>query len=232
MLLLSLLACAPDYAVKNICVEEGSGFDIEEVSVLQDAAGYPDSRDAVVLHYDTASLGPTDTWRITQIELLAMIPERYFDSYTGGDVLHVDVWNQDHPEGKADWSVGVAIDPATLDWSPLTLPADAYWAGQRGELKQEQAWMPFDFASVIPETGMASGDYSVAVTWASEGLPTIGYSNFNLPCNRNWTDYGDHTWVLNSDDGDKDTCSWPMMRVQVETRTADDGTCEGTSIPM
>ena len=49
MVLSLLLACAPDYAVHEICVEHEEGFDIEAVSVLQDAAGYPGSRDAVTM---------------------------------------------------------------------------------------------------------------------------------------------------------------------------------------
>ncbi len=227
--LLVFLACSTDYAVKQVCVEEGGAFDIEQASRLQDAAGYPGARDAIVLAYDTAALGEGASWRITRVDVLAMVPERFFDRYEGGDVLRVDVWDAERPRGDGTWSLEQAIDPAALSWEPVTLPEDAYWAGQRGELEQRRAWLPFDLSGVTDVEGMSSGEYSVAVSWGDQGLPTIGYSNFNLACERNWTDYGDGTWTLNSADGDGEECSWPMLRVQVETRTADDGACEGTT---
>lgn len=203
MFLLSLLACGTAYDLHRFCVQQGAGFDVDEVSVLQDAAGYPNNRDAVVMEFDNRGLEEGESWRVTQVEILAMIPEKYFDTYEGGDRIAVDIWDADHPEGKADWSVDQNIDPAQLEWSAVTLPKDAFWAGQRGELKQRMAWMAFDFSTVIPDSGLTSGTYSVGVHWFSSGLPTIGYSNFNLACNKNWTDYGDHQWVLNSDNGSK-----------------------------
>ena len=234
MFALLLLACSEsDYAVKNLCVEEAGGFDIEEVSTLQDAAGYPGARDAVVLAFDADSLGDGESWRVTGVDLLAMVPEDYFGRYDGGDRLTVDVWDADRPRGSGgDWQVEVAIDPSALAWERVTLPRDAFWASQRGELQQRRAWLPFDFSAVVPEEGMGSGRYTVSVSWTGSGLPTIGYSNFNLDCGRNWTDYGDGSWTLNSADGDGSSCSWPMMRVHVETRTVDDGTCEGRSVAL
>jgi hypothetical protein len=232
MLVLTLLACSTDYAVKNMCVEEGGAFDVEKVSTLQDAAGYPGARDAVVLDYDAGALGEADSWRITRVDVLAMVPERFFDRYEGGDVLRVDVWDAERPRDDGDWQVEQAIEPGALDWERVTLPQDAYWAGQRGELEQRRAWMSFDFGDVTDVAGMTSGRYAVSVAWGAEGLPTIGYSNFNLSCGKNWTDYGDGAWTLNSADGDGSECSWPMLRVQVETRTADDGSCTGTSVAI
>lgn len=231
MLLLALLACS-DYAVTNLCVEEGGAFDIEEVSTLQDAAGYPGARDAVVLGYDDSALGDGESWRITRVDVLAMVPEAVFDRYEGGDVLRVDIWDAERPRDDGDWSVEQAIDPGALEWAPVMLPPDAYWAGQRDELAQRRAWMPFDFSGVTDVEGMASGRYAVSVSWGVKGLPTIGYSNFNLACDQNWTDYGDGAWTLNSADGDGAECSWPMLRVRVETRTLDDDTCTGESVAI
>lgn len=231
MLLMMMLACS-DYAVTNLCVEEGGAFDIEEVSTLQDAAGYPDARDAVVLQYDASALAEGESWRVTRVDVLAMVPEAVFDRYAGGDVLRVDLWDAGRPEGDGTWSVEQAIDPAALEWDAVTLPPDAYWAGQRGELQQRRAWMPFDFSEVTDVAGMTSGRYAVSVSWGEKGLPTIGYSNFNLACSQNWTDYGDGAWTLNSADGDGAECSWPMLRVRVETRTLDDGGCTGESVAI
>jgi hypothetical protein len=230
VLLLWMMGCSTDYAIKELCIEEGGAFDIEAVSTLQDAAGYPDSRDAVVLDFDAAALGDEGTWRITGVEVLAMVPERVFDRYAGGDVLRVDIWDAARPTGDGDWSLAQAIDPAALEWEAVTLSEDAFWAGQRRELAQRRAWMPFDFSGLTDEAGMSSSTYTVAVTWQGAGLPTIGYSNFDLGCDRNWTDYGDGRWTLNSADGDGQECSWPMLRVEVETRVPADGACGGTTV--
>ncbi|MCP4810703.1 MAG: hypothetical protein GY913_10640 [Proteobacteria bacterium] len=68
-MLFLLTACTPDYAVTELCVEHEDGFDIEAVSVLQGAAGYPASRDAVTLTLDP---GPdVESWRVARIEVLA-----------------------------------------------------------------------------------------------------------------------------------------------------------------
>jgi len=231
LILLSLLACS-DYAVKSVCVEAGGAFDIEAVSTLQDAAGYADARDAVVLDYDDSAIGPDDTWRITRVDVLAMVPERFFEVYEGGDVLRVDVWDAERPEGDGAWFVEQAIDPSALNWETVTLPSDANWASQTGDFAQRRAWMPFDFTELTDVEGMTAGRYTVSVSWGREGLPTIGYSNFNLACSQNWTDYGDGQWTLNSADGDGAECSWPMLRVEVETRTVSDESCSGESVAI
>lgn len=229
LFLVSIACSESDYAIGTVCIEDADGFDIEAVSSLQDAAGYPDNRDAVVLHYDTSALSPDTTWRVTQVELLAMVPEWVFNDYEGGDVIRVDIWDASAPSGEGHWYVEQAISPRDLDWERVTLSNDAYWASLRNELDQRRAWMTFDFSGLVPEDGMNSADYTVGVTWGNRGLPTIGYSNFNLACSANYTDYGDGTWTLNSADGDGDECSWPMMRVGIETRTVDAGECDGTT---
>jgi hypothetical protein len=232
LLLLSLVACGSDYSVTNMCLGQGSGFDVEEVSTLQDAAGYPGARDAVVLQFDDSGIGEGESWRVTGVELLVMVPEWVFNDYDGGDKISVNVWDAERPRGEGDWTVTEAIDPGSLDWEKVTLPRDAYWASQRDELEQRRAWMHFGFADVVPEAGMTSSTYTVAVSWGNKGLPTIGYSNFNLACDQNWTDYGDGSWTLNSADGDGQSCSWPMMRVSVETRTLSDGACEEGTVAI
>ena len=47
------------------------------------------------------------------------------------------------------------------------------------------------------------------------GYPNVGYSNFELPCPQNWTDYGNGAWRQNTGAD----CSWPMFKIDVETRT-------------
>jgi hypothetical protein len=229
-MLMVTVGCS-DYSVSTLCVEKGSGFDIEEVSVLQDAAGYPDNRDAVVLERSIGELQTGESWNITHIDVLAMVPEWVFGDYSGGDVLTIELYDADSPVGAEPFRVSRAIDVDALEWEKLRLPETAFWAGIREELDQRKAWMRFDFEGVIPEGGLNSAQYTVAVSWASKGLPTIGYSNFNLDCGKNWTDYGDGAWELNSADGDGSECSWPMLRVGVETRTfAED--CDGESVAL
>lgn len=226
MVLSLLLACAPDYAVHEICVEHEEGFDIEAVSVLQDAAGYPGSRDAVTMRL--APEGDVESWTIAHIEVLAMVPEWVFGNYDGGDVLQLDIFDGHDPRTAPHYSLRKPIDVHALDWSPVRLPDDAFWAGLREELDQRQAWMRFDLTEVLPEEGLQSEEITLGVTWGERGLPTIGYSNFNLDCGANWTDYGDGVWEANGADGDQLECSWPMMRVELETRSyAQD--CAGTS---
>jgi hypothetical protein len=225
MLLFALLACAPDYAVHEICLETHDGFDIEAVSVLQDAAGYPGSRDAVVL--DLAPGGDVEAWQVSGVDVLAMVPAWVFDSYGGGDVLTVDVFDGHNPTNAQVWSVSQGIDMDSLQWERVQLPPDAFWAGLRDELDQYQAWMHFDFSELLPEEGLHAEYTTIGLTWSGSGLPTVGYSNFNMDCSRNWTDYGDGRWEENGADGDGMECSWPMMKVQLETRRFADE-CNGT----
>jgi len=224
LLILALIGCSQDYGVREICVEQQEGFDIEAVSLLQDAAGYPGARDAVTLELEPGDA--VETWTVTQVEVLAMVPEWAFDTYGGGDVLQIDLFDGPDPRSDTHYSVSQAIDVDALDWEPVRLPDDAYWAGLRGELDQRQAWMRFDFTDVLPDEGLRSPVTTMGVTWSGSGLPTIGYSNFNLDCGSNWTDYGDGVWEANGADGDRLECSWPMIRVDLETRSYDE-TCAG-----
>ena len=109
------------------------------------------------------------------------------------------------------------------NWQPITLPWDAAIAGQTFAYEQYGAWVTFDFSSVIPETGMTSSNYIAGAKWNPTGVPAVGYSNFNLDCTVNWTDYGDGVWVLNSvNTSSQFQCSWPMMNVEIEIDRADE----------
>ena len=63
-----------------------------------------------------------------------------------------------------------------------------------------------------------SSDYFVAISWDSWGFPNVGYSNFELDCTANWSDYGDGRWVQNSGVD----CSWPMLRITTEVGDPED----------
>lgn len=219
--------CVQDFYLADLCIDAQSGFDIEGVSVLQDAVAYPSNRDAVALQFDDTDFLPEESWRVTAVEVLVMVPTRIFDGWEGGEQLQVDVFDGEDPNVTEPWSVRRVVDPSTLSWEPITLPANSALAGAAGDFEQMGAWWNFDFRDIVPEAGMTSPDYIVGVSWGpgEPGL-AVGYSNFNLDCGRNWTDYAVGSFELNAVTGSRDECSWPMMRVGVETRRVQEGGCD------
>ena len=198
-----LLACS-EYNVKQLCVDKSNGFDIEEVSVLQDAAGYAFTRDAVIMDFDGGSFAADEGWRVISVEVMAMIPTWYLDPYEA-----------------TPWVVTQRITKSDWEWRAITLPGDAAVAGQTLDFEQTRAWVRFDFSEEIPESGMTSNQYLVSVAWNSYGTPAVGYSNFNLACDKNWTDSGSG-FILNSTTAGAQECSWPMLRLEIETRRYED----------
>lgn len=212
--------CAQD-SLGRWCTFEQSSFDIEQVSVLEDAMGEVNVHDAIVLDYDTSNLSPDSTWRVGTVEALVMIPESQFEAYPDSITLSVEVFDSSNPNLSTPWVIEQTLDKRNLNWESVTLSSPDLAT----EYQQKQAWWSFDFTGVIPETGMTSSTYMVGLYWKSANLPAIGYSNFNRPCDRNWTDYSDgFGWILNSerfnglDMVDPNSCNWPMLRVNVEVR--------------
>jgi len=193
------------------CVENTTGFDIEEVSTLQDAFGLPMVRDGLSLEVDVSA----DSWRPVSVDVLVMFPEWYFDWYEDDNTLSVMVYQGSEPTGTG-YLVSRRVRKAELDWSRLRLPASADWSGD--DRDQVAAWMSLDLSAAIPEGTFTGPDVFVGVGWDGLGLPNVGYSNFELPCRQNWTDYGDGRWSQNSGED----CSWPMLRIEIETLTEGD----------
>lgn len=211
-----LTACGNENQVTQLCGTPTEGFDIEEASVLQDAQSYPEMHDAVILDFDQ-ELAAGAAWRVSTVEIMPMIGDSNFDFYQDGEQVTVEVWDADNPEGEP-WTVTQTfrIDDLAWDETELSSPESAT------ELDQHYAWWSFDFSDVIPTSGMSGPEYLVSVNWSSAGSPPLGYSNFNRPCDENWTDYADGAgWVLNGD-ASGDTCSWPMLRVGLEVLTEDE----------
>lgn len=221
---LSLIACS-DIALHNSCVDEVDGFDIEEASVLEDAQSYPLMRDAIVLEYDDSDLRESESWRVLSVDALAMIPASQFAGFPDTYEAMVEVWDADNPLQAEAWTISQTLVRDDLNWSQVTLedPAEAT------ENDQWRAWWTFDFADVIPETGMSSSTYLVGVRWGGFDQMPLGYSNFNRGCDKNWTDYNNgQGFVLNSDNSpgqDVNSCSWPMLRVRIERRSNEED-CE------
>ncbi|HCH65467.1 MAG TPA: hypothetical protein DFR83_21860, partial [Deltaproteobacteria bacterium] len=155
--------------------------------------------------------GPTtsDGWRPTTVEVMAMFPAWYFDCYADENSVTVEIYEGPSPTGQA-YRLNRRVRKSELSWSALRLPADADWSSNDRE--QIAAWMTFDFSDQIPPGSFDRSELFVAVGWDSLGFPNVGYSNFELPCAANWTDYGDGSWRQNTGAD----CSWPMMRISYE----------------
>ena len=210
LLLMSLLGCGSEHTVTQLCSHQEEGFDIEEASTLEDAQAFPGMHDAVILDYDASGLPEGATWRVKTVEIQPMIAFVDFADQVDGQEVTVEIWDADDPQSTTPFVVTQTFHKDELTWEDVTLsdPETAVYRSQR------KAWWAFDFSDVIPAAGLDGPEYLVSVAWTREALPTLGYSNFNNSCDRNWTDWDDGLgWALN---GDGFTCSWPMLRVSLE----------------
>lgn len=238
LLSLAFLACGKDHLVKKSCPEtvlqtsdetvttttssttSQSAFDIDQVSSLEATDSLPRGADAVILDHDASQVPANATWRVSSVDVLVMIRSTDFPGYPGsvGHAsvgLTVQVWDANTPVNtqKPAYELRQVLDPAALTWTSATLSTGSY----------RRAWWTFKFAEgttpIIPATGMSAPQFLVGAKWDSSGEPQLGYSNFNRPCNRNWTDTGTGGWKLNSSLGNSNSCNWPMMRVSTEVIT-------------
>jgi hypothetical protein len=194
--------------------EEGVVLDMDAISTLQDAFGLASVRDGLSLQ---GPEGADEGWRPTTVEAQVMLPSWYFDWYDDENSITVTIYEGAEPTGNP-WVLTQQVRKADLDWAPLQLPADADWSGD--DRDQIAAWMTFDFSDQIEPGEFQDGNFFVAVGWDDLGYPNVGYSNFEMPCASNWTDYGDGYWKQNSGQD----CSWPMMRISHERTVIDE--CE------
>ena len=208
----------PPPSEEDDCVESSTAFDIEEVSTLQDAFGLPQVRDGLTLTVDGSNIQQGRTWRPISVQILVMYPTWYFDFYDDSNALTVDFYPSSSPGGSLPLSKTVQIRKSALNWEPMLLPANADWSGDDRE--QMAAWLEFDLSDLGAEDGYTSTDYFVSLGWDSIGFPNVGYSNFELSCTQNWTDYGNGSYVQNSGQD----CSWPMLKIEIETLAP--GDCE------
>ena len=218
-MILLFFSCS-DYSVSQLCSIKSGGFDIEEVSILQDAFGEPLLRDALIFEKETDHLQAGEYWRPYSVEIMVMLPVWFFYEYDDSYSLEVEIWDGNNPNNSDPFVVQRDIILEEEDWEYITLPANAATASS---LEQMRAWIYFDFSQVIPETGFFDNTYIVGVKWSEQGLPAVGYSNYELPCDRNWTNRNDgNGWNLNSTIGFSADCSWPMMKISVEELVRND----------
>ncbi len=211
-----ILGCS-DYSVRQLCPTDANGFDIEEASVLQDAAGYPLMRDAIQFSHTTDHLEKGEYWRPIGVDVMVMLPVWFFYEYDDSYVLTVEIFDGSSPINSDSYKMSKAIVLESEEWEDIVLPPGAATAEVPDQMR---AWAHFDFSNEIPLTGFFNDDYLVGVKWDESGLPAVGYSNFNLDCDKNWTYRGtnDDGWVHNSTVSAGNSCSWPMLRVNIEER--------------
>jgi hypothetical protein len=203
------------YEENDDCVEASTAFDIEEVSALQDAFGLPKVRDGLSLNLK-GKKSADQRWRPTAVEVLVMYPDWFFEYYDDSNSLGVNFYASENPTSSKAFSKTIKIKKKALEWEPLRLPADADWSGQ--DRDQMAAWLRFDLSDVVPEEGFVGADYFVSLNWDSMGFPNVGYSNFELDCTQNWTDYGTGNYTQNTGED----CSWPMLKIEIETLSPGD----------
>lgn len=227
-LALGPLACGSDQLRQIPCVDEQQAFNIEQVSKLELVHAVQGGADGVVLKADTSKLDPGAAWRVGPVQVLVAIPKADFASYPRDVTLAVQVWDGADPTKSQPWTIRQTLDISKLDWTETSTTLDAIdpltGASQEG-IVARTAWWTFDFSTVIPDSGMTSSQYLVAVKWTSGDLPIVGASQFNRPCNLNWTDYGPYAYLLGQNDGwvlnpaAESTCSWPMFKVATQSIT-------------
>lgn len=208
----ALTACSSENQVTQLCGHAEDGFDIEAVSVLQDAQGYPGMHDAVILDFDRTALPADASWRVKSVDILPMITRAAFHGFVDGQQISVEIFDGDNPQAER-YVVTQTFQKADLTWEDVTLTdSTTAW-----DPFQTSAWWTFDFSDVIPSSGLSGGKYLAGVVWDTSAQPTLGYSNFNLACDKNWTDWADGLgWKHNAGQYGNLECSWPMMRVELE----------------
>ena len=120
------LGCAQD-SLSQWCTFDESSFDIEEVSVLEDAMGEVSVHDAIVLEYDTSNLSAESTWRVGTVEALIMVPQSQFDIYPDNITLTVEVFDASDPRVTTPWVVEQSLDKSSLNWEAVTLTSPVIW---------------------------------------------------------------------------------------------------------
>jgi hypothetical protein len=214
----ALLGCDDEIRLVQ-CVDQAEGFDIEEVSALETAHAVAGGADAIILERGPDDFPTEGDWRVGSVEVLVAVPERELGNYPAGVALTVQVWDDDKPTQKRPYELTQRLDEADLSWERASIVEDPNDPFAR-PVAFRKAWWKFDLTDVIAPGEMTSARYLVGVKWTSGSRPAIGASNFNRPCQLNWTDYADgRGWVLNgTTSGNR--CSWPMLRVGAQVVTA------------
>ncbi len=184
-------------------------YDPVDVSVLDNAMAIRGGRDAAAtrLPYE---LPEGASWRIHRVDVLVVVPQNGFDTMDDGQPLSVSVWPS-HDLDQPQWSLRQVFDKDALSWEDLRLPD----AASTEVVYHSMAWWSFDMSELIPLGSFPDGRFGAGVGWSlNSEQPTIGFSNYELPCEGNWTDWGEHDdWEPN---GEGRHCAWPVLKVHIE----------------
>jgi hypothetical protein len=218
-----------------MCTEDEPGFDIEDVSTLDDASGAQAGwfiADGVMLDIPAYETIPDRAqWRVLSVDVLWMVPASQYDGTSGiptpwdSAELRVEVYDSANPndETAALWSVQQQVSPGSMDWETHQFEDTS---GLASQIDYYRAWWNFSFAAQTSGEFLTNSQYFVGLVWPDFVEPEVGYSYFNRPCTANWqTNDGDDFWTQNSTTSDEDTCSWPMLRVNTEVSWESDEGC-------
>ena len=133
-----------DYSVGQLCSVKSGGFDIEEVSILQDAFGEPSLRDALIFEKETDHLQAGEYWRPYSVEIMVMLPVWFFYEYDDSYSLEVEIWGWKQSKQLRSFHCTTRYHlGGRKDWEYITLPQNAATASS---LEQMRAWLYFDFS--------------------------------------------------------------------------------------
>ena len=106
------MGCAED-VLSQLCIDDDATFDIEEVSVLEDAMGNqaPMMRDR---WYDSSQLEVGAAWRVSGVDVLVMIPASQFGEGVNGQALTLELFDTNDPWNYL--TLTQSLDINKLDW--------------------------------------------------------------------------------------------------------------------
>lgn len=150
MLVVLLAGCGSDQALSSRwCAGEAAAFDIEEISVLEDAQGIVMGHDALELQLEV-EVPEGARWRVRRVDVMPILPRDAAETYADGQKLTVEVWEGRDPTATTPWTVEQRFHVDELTWE------DAWLAhpNSTAEHRWTRAWWSFDFGETIPVEGM------------------------------------------------------------------------------
>ncbi len=218
----ALAACSAEQVHAIRCATNEPTFAIEQVSALESSYRIAGGSDAVTLTEDPSKNPPGSIWSVSTVDVLVMIPDDKFAPTAVDQTLAVDVWDGTSATATQPWVVTQTLDPNQITWEQVHLQTPS------GGKDFHRGWMHFDFRPLIPDSGMTSTSFMVAVHWPNAKSPLVGSSNYNRACPRTWTDFNDGIgWRDNGITNKGDNCCWPMLNVNTQVVTLK-ASCDGT----
>jgi len=213
-------------------------------SIRRRKSGSKPVMDAVVVATKSSALDDNGKWRVGTVSVLIGVKKEELSALKSGAKLTVMVWDGDDPTDGDGWELSQTLDPDELDWDAIEeskavdddvdIAIGGYGCKSDGDCEANEtcikhktlgevcaeaptwklAFWEFHFDQEIPEGGMSGKKFMVGLRWETDERPSVAYSDASMPCNGNWSDYGQGDgWVSNGKTSDKDECSWPVLRI-------------------